>query len=95
MSATYEPPLRVTIPLPCELPRGRGRSSTGRYGGNYRIRLTNDEYNMIQQEAAELGISMAAFGRWCVKQIAMQLREHRTQQLTTTHVGDNVGDKGS
>jgi hypothetical protein len=44
---------------------------------------------MLAEEAAELGISIANFGRWCSVQVAQQLKEHRLSNSTAQTVGDN------
>ena len=74
---TYDPPLKITIPTPSEIPKGFGPNSTGKRGGNLRIRCTNAEYDMIQNEAERLGISLANFCRWCAVQVAEQMMIHR------------------
>jgi hypothetical protein len=74
---TYDPPLKVTIPTPSEVPRGFGPNSTGKRGGNLRVRCTNAEYDMIQVEAERLGITLANFCRWCSVQVAEQMKLHR------------------
>ncbi len=85
---SYEPPVIIEIPLPGQLPIGRGASSTGKRGGNLRVRCTNKEYDMIQQEAGGLDLSLAMFCRWCIVHAAQQLRRHRREQSTNMRVGD-------
>ncbi len=85
----YEPPLKIAIALPNEFPKGFGINSTGKRGGNLRIRCTNKEYDAIQKEAICLGISLAMFGRSCIVQVATRLLEHREASSTSMSVGEN------
>lgn len=85
---SYEPPLRIYIPAPNEIPKGFGPNSTGKRGGNLRVRCTNAEYDAIQIEAAKLSISLAMFTRWCAVHTAQQLREHRETESTSMSIGD-------
>ena len=84
----YEPPLKIYIPTPNILPKGFGPNSTGKRGGNLRVRCTNKEYDSIQLEAANLGISLAAFCRWCSVHVAQQLKEHRRIKSTSALIGE-------
>jgi hypothetical protein len=79
---SYEPPLKITIPIPSEIPIGRGTNSTGKRGGNLRIRCTNKEYDAIQREATELGLSLAMFCRWSIVHVASGLFVHREVNST-------------
>ena len=74
---SYETPLKITIPIPNPIPLGRGNNSTGRRGGNLRVRCTNKEYDLVQEEAAVLGLGISPFSRWCVLHCAKALRKHR------------------
>ena len=85
---SYEPPLKITIPIPTSFPVGRGVHSTGKRGGNLRVRCTNAQYDAIQLEAAYLKVSLATFCRWCAVHVASQLREHRKAQSTSISIGD-------
>ena len=85
---SYEPPLQITIPTPGEIPQGFGPNSTGKRGGNLRVRCTNREYDMIQEEARLIGVSLAMFTRWCAVQVAEQLHKHRGELSTSMSVGD-------
>lgn len=76
---TYCTPIAIVIPLPEEHPRGRGVNATKGYGGNFRIRCTNDEYDLVQEEAALLGISGAMFARCAAVRAAAALRKHREE----------------
>lgn len=87
----YEPPLKVTIPTPSEIPAGFGPNSTGGRGGNLRIRCTDAEYDMLQMEAVHLGISLANFCRWCAVHVAQKLEAHREAQSTDMSIGDEDG----
>ena len=89
LTMSYDPPYKISIPTPSEIPKGFGPNSTGRRGGNLRIRCTNAEYDMLAEEAAYLGISIANFGRWCSVQVAQKLKEHRLSNSTAQTVGDN------
>lgn len=85
----YEPPLKIAIALPNEFPKGFGIHSTGKRGGNLRIRCTNKEYDAVQREATHLGISLAMFGRSCIVQVATMLLEHREASSTSMSIGEN------
>ena len=85
---SYEPPIKIMITTPSEIPHGFGPNSTGKRGGNLRVRCTNKEYDMIQIEAAKLGISLATFCRWCAIHAAKQLKQHRDEQSTEESIGD-------
>ena len=89
----YEPPLRIAIPTPNEIPQGFGINSTGKRGGNLRIRCTNKEYDAVQLEARRLGISLAMFGRWSIVHIAKQLREHRLTASTAMSIGEDEDER--
>jgi hypothetical protein len=80
---SYDPPLKIMITTPSEIPHGFGPNSTGKRGGNLRVRCTNAEYDMIQMEAASLGISLANFVRWCAVHAAKQLLIHRESSSTS------------
>ena len=86
---SYEPPIKIMITTPSEIPQGFGPNSTGKRGGNLRVRCTNSEYDMIQLEAAELGISLATFCRWCAVHAAEQLLKHRDSQSTDESVEED------
>jgi hypothetical protein len=86
---SYEPPLKITIPAPNEIPTGFGPNSTGGKGGNLRVRCTNKEYDAIQLEASQLGISLAMFTRWCAVHVAAKLAEHRDILSTDIGIGED------
>ena len=85
---SYEPPLKITIPLPHEFPKSYGVDSTGKRGGNLRIRCTNKEYDEIQDEAARINLTLAMFCRWCCVYVAERLKEHREANLTAMSIGE-------
>jgi hypothetical protein len=87
MSTNYDPPIKVTIPTPGTFTIGYGPHSTGGRGGNMRARCTNKEYELLEQEAAALGITLANFVRWSAWQVARQLHKHRTEQMTSDEIG--------
>jgi hypothetical protein len=82
---SYEPPLKITIPTPSEIPKGYGPNSTGKRGGNLRVRCTDAEYDALVLEAALLGMSLAMFCRWCIVHASQKLLEHR--QLESVEIG--------
>jgi hypothetical protein len=86
---SYEPPLKITITTPDEIPQGFGPNSTGKRGGNLRVRCTNAEYDAIAHEAALLGVTLAMFTRWCATHVATQLKSHRDASSTSMSVGDD------
>ena len=85
---TYEPPLKITIPTPSEIPQGFGPNSTGGKGGNIRVRCTNAEYYLIMYEAAKLGLSLAAFVRWSAVKVADRLVNHRITKSISIEAGN-------
>ena len=89
----YEPPIRIAIPTPSEIPQGFGPNSTGKRGGNLRVRCTNAEYDAIQHEAGLLGITLATFCRWCSIHVAQKLKKHREELSTDMSIGDDYGSK--
>jgi hypothetical protein len=86
---SYEPPLKITIAIPNEFPKGFGANSTGKRGGNLRVRCTNKEYDAIQHEADLLDISLAMFCRWCSVHVASKLSEHRKAKSTSISIGED------
>jgi hypothetical protein len=89
---SYEPPLKISITTPNEIPKSFGVNSTGKRGGNLRVRCTNAEYDAIQHEAELLGISLAMFTRWCAVQVGQKLLEHREAQSTSMSIGEEELD---
>lgn len=87
--STYTPPIKVSIPTPCEIPRARGPNAVTGYGGNLRIRCSDAEYDLIKEEARQLGFGIAAFGRWTMTHVARVLKEHREKQLTSDYAGED------
>jgi hypothetical protein len=73
----YDTPIKVTIPVPSEIPRARGLNSTIGYGGNLRIRCTNSDYDLVFEEAIRLGVTPSNFARWCIVETAIAIRRHR------------------
>ena len=84
----YELPLKIMITTPSEIPQGFGPNSTGKRGGNLRVRCTNTEYDAIKHEAELLGISLAMFTRWCAVHVAEKLLEHREAKSTNISIGE-------
>lgn len=87
---SYEPPLKVTIPIPSKIPLSFGPNSTGKRGGNLRVRCTNKEYDLIQDEAAALDLSLANFCRWSALYVARAIKEHREDQSTSMSAGEEL-----
>ena len=84
----YDPPIKLYIPLPSPFPIGRGPNATSSFGGNLRVRCTDEEYNLIQLEAYLLGLSLAGFSRWCILHAAKALKKHREEESTSDSAGD-------
>ena len=80
MSEKYDPPIKVSIPIPSHIPQARGIHATSGYGGNLRVRCTNDEYDLAQEEAKRLGLTLAGFCRWSIIHVAEALNRHRNEQ---------------
>ena len=85
---SYEPPLRITITTPNEIPQGFGPNSTGGRGGNLRVRCTDAEYDAMKHEATMLGLSLAMYTRWCAVHIGQQLKAHRDAASTSMDIGE-------
>jgi|APSaa5957512535_1039671.scaffolds.fasta_scaffold28526_1 hypothetical protein len=85
---SYEPPLQITIPIPIDIPTGYGVNSTGKRGGNLRVRCTNKEYDAISHEAALLGMTLAMFTRHCAVHVSAQLTKHREAGSTSMSIGE-------
>ena len=86
---SYEPPIQITISTPNTIPIGFGPNSTGKRGGNLRVRCTNNEYDAIKHEAELLNISLATFTRWCATHVAKKLSQHRETQSTSSIIGED------
>lgn len=91
MKRPYDPPIKVTIPAPSEIPRARGPNSTGKYGGNLRVRCSNQEYDLVFDEAALLGVTPSNFCRWCIVQTALAMRAHRLSQSKSDNAEKGEG----
>jgi len=89
---SYEPPLKITVPTPSEFELGYGVNSTGKRGGNLRVRCTNKEYDAIKHEAYLLGISLAMFTRWCAVHVAANLKKHRDTKSTSMTIGEEESE---
>ena len=76
--------LLVTIPVPCEIPKARGIWATHQFGAIINTRVHVDERELIEQEAGALGISKAAFMRWCAVKVAEALRQRRKDNAEGT-----------
>ena len=85
---SYEPPVKVTIPIPSNFAVGYGVNATGKRGGNLRVRCTNKQYDAINAEAKLLGLTLATFCRWCAVHVAGKLLEHREALSTSASIGD-------
>ena len=85
---SYEPPLRISISAPNEMPQGFGPNSTGKRGGNLRVRCTNAEYDAVKKEANLLGLTLAMFSRWSIVHVAQELKQHRDKASTSILAGD-------
>ena len=91
MNENYDPPLKVTIASPSEIPKGFGINSTGKYGGNLRIRCTNAEYDMIKEQAYLHGLSISNYCRWCCVHVAQAMQEHRIEHSNEMEaIGDGI-----
>lgn len=87
-------PLRVTIPLPSEIPRGRGRHATGRFGTGIRVRITYEERLLIEQVIGNLDAEMtlSSFLRWCGVHAAQALQREmeRTDEPDVQQRGERT-----
>ena len=89
---SYEPPLRISIPLPSKFRLTYGPNSTGKRGGNLRVRCTNNEYDALKIEAEALGITLATFCRWCAVHVGQELKKHREASSTEMFAGEDQTD---
>ena len=90
----YEAPLRIAIPTPIDIPTGYGTNSTGKRGGNLRVRCTNKEYDAIQHEAKLLNITLATFTRWCAVHVAQELLQHRRDTIGEDNESNSNNPEG-
>lgn len=72
--------LVVTIPIPCDPPRARGRWATTVLATSVRTRVHNSEIELIEKEAKRLGVTRSAFLRWCAVKTAEALRDKRRKK---------------
>lgn len=79
------PPLKITIPVPSYIPPKPGMHSTSKYGGNLRIRCSNAELDMVQEEADKLGLTTSGFCRWCITRVALALRQYQERNQDGIH----------
>ena len=70
-------PLYIPIPVPMEIPRAHGIWATGSLGKMAYIRMSHPEFKLIQDEAAQLGLSFSSFVRWTAGHTAERLRAMR------------------
>ena len=91
---SYEPPLTIVITTPSLIAPGLGVNSTGKRGGNLRVRCTNREYDAIQQEAMHLNLSLAMFCRSCIVKAAQRLKAHRDNASLNMTAQEEDGDIG-
>ena len=80
---TYVPPILITIPIPLEDSKKRrlGPFSTTS-GANFRLRCSQDEYNLIHDEAKQLGITGSLFARCIIVSVAQVMKKHRESHST-------------
>ena len=81
-------PNSISIPLPQDIPRARGIHSTGGFGGNLRVRCTDDEKLLVQSVANSLGITMSGFSRWCIVHVAKSIKEHDNATNSNSRSGE-------
>jgi len=84
-----DPPTHVEIPTPGNIPRARGIHSTGRFGNSLRARISLDDYEIITQMAAELGLSISMFVRWASVYTAKALKDAHDGTDNPNPVGDD------
>jgi hypothetical protein len=90
MKPQYHPPLKIQIPLPSRIEHKKGPHASNGYGGNLRVRMSNDEYDRVKAEANKLEITIANFCRWVIVYSASALKKHRDLELDT--IGIEVED---
>ena len=88
-SPTYDPPLKLMITTPSQIPTGYGPNATGKAGGNLRVRCTDAEYKAIQLQAQLLGLSLSNFCRSAILKTAKALELHRLANSTDIQAGDD------
>ena len=90
----YTVPNKLSISTPNIIPKGFGPNSTGRRGGNLRVRCTNKEYDAIQHEAKLLNITLATFTRWCAVHVAQELLQHRRDTIGEDNESNSNNPEG-
>ena len=73
----YDPPTTITIPVPFEVTRTRGRHSTSALPGFLHTRMNKMDLGLLEEESRMLGMSPSAFVRFVVLQTARKLKEQR------------------
>lgn len=80
----YEAPTHLTLPIPQPLDYQQakrfGSEGIVKYGHSMLVRITREQHTIVQEEAARLGVPVAAFIRWCAVAMAKALREDRTNE---------------
>ena len=73
----WEPPSHLVLLTPMHVKRKRGVYGV-KWGARHTLRMTVEQSDLIEQEAAVLGIPVAIFMRWCAVEMARKLHEERT-----------------
>jgi hypothetical protein len=69
-------PVKISIPTPSEIPRGRGRNATGRTGYTLKLRVTREERLLIDKIVPMIDqeMTVSSFLRWCGVQAALAIQ---------------------
>ena len=65
----------ITIIIPQASPRARGIYASGILSDNVRVRLSPVDFDLVTQQANRLGLSRAAYIRWCAVEVAKKVAE--------------------
>ena len=73
MSDDKSDDLRLTIPVPCHIPRNRGIYAVTKFKHPVPVRTTEHESQQIIRAAALCGTSLSGFFRWCAVYAAKEI----------------------
>lgn len=74
----------ITIPWPHTLPKTTGIHSTDRAGGSVKTRMSDQDVQLVQEEALQLGLSVSMLTRWVILNACAELR--RLRDGTRPHI---------
>lgn len=76
-SATWQPPVTITVFVPVDQPRARGIQATT-VMDMIKVHMTPEDIEKSKEEAHALGLKYAQYCRQCILLVTRQLRKVRT-----------------